>query len=215
MPVYQLAHAGIPFTIIQRDRLARGITKIHHDVTNAPEPFVRIVFEALPFGNIYTAGEIAPSIVLSGNIRAGRSEVMRQQIVERCYALIRDVTGAAPNQIVVAVNELPSSWLMEAGFFLPEPTDQAEAVWIAQLQAAYPGDFDDWGGDGAHPEIDTDGTEDEAGRLARLRHLTERYVTVARGQGHDVRAMIGQLAELLGPDRSTDASASDQLTSRN
>jgi phenylpyruvate tautomerase PptA (4-oxalocrotonate tautomerase family) len=197
MPVYQVAHAGIPFTLMQRDRIARGITRIHHDVTHAPEPFVRVVFEPMPYGNIYTAGEIDTSIVLFGNVRAGRSEVQRRQLVEQCYALLREVTGADPGQIVVGLNELPSTWLMEAGFFMPEATDEAESAWIARLQDAYPGRYDEWGGEGKHPEVASD---DEATRLERLRHLTERYLTVARGQGHDVRSLLGQLTELVGDD---------------
>lgn len=201
MPVYQVAHAGIPFTLMQRDKIARGITRIHHDVTNAPEPFVRVVFEPMPFGNIYTAGEVDASIVLLGNVRAGRSEVQRQQLVERCYALLREVTGADPTQIVIGLNELPSTWLMEAGFFMPEPTDEAESAWIARLQSAYPGKFDGWGGAGQHPEVAAD--DDEATRLERLRHLAERYLTVARGQGHDVRTLLGQLTELVTDNGSS------------
>jgi phenylpyruvate tautomerase PptA (4-oxalocrotonate tautomerase family) len=197
MPVYQVAHAGIPFTLMQRDRIARGITTIHHEVTNAPEPFVRVVFQPMPFGNIYTAGEVEASIVVSCGVRAGRSEVARRQLVERCYALVREVTGARPSQIVVALNELPSTWLMEAGFFMPEPTDEAESAWIAQLQDAYPGEFDEWGEEGKHPEVTAD---DEGTRVERLRHLAERYLTVARGQGHDVRSLIGQLTELVSED---------------
>lgn len=200
MPVYQVAHAGIPFTLMQRDRIAQGITRIHHDVTNAPEPFVRVVFEPMPFGNIYTAGEVGSSIVLFGNVRSGRSEVQRRQLVERCYALLREVTGAHPSQIVVGLNELPSTWLMEAGFFMPEATDEAESAWIAQLQDAYPGQFDEWGGEGKHPEV---ASADEATRRERLRHLAERYLTVARGQGHDVRSLIGQLTELVGDGGSS------------
>jgi phenylpyruvate tautomerase PptA (4-oxalocrotonate tautomerase family) len=196
MPVYQVAHAGIPFTLLQRDAIARGITRIHHEVTNAPEPFVRVAFQPMPFGNIYTAGEVEGSIVVFGNVRAGRSELQRRQLVQGCYDVVREASGAHPSQIVVGLNELPSSWLMEAGFFMPEPTDEAESAWIAGLQETFPGQFDAWGGGGKHPEIVTT-VDDEATRLEQLRHLSERYLTIARGQGHDVRTLLGQLTELV------------------
>lgn len=203
MPVYQLGHAGVPLSILQRDRLAKGITTIHHDETNAPEPFVRVIFEPLPYGAIYTAGEIAPSVLVSGLIRAGRSEVIRQRLVRRIYDLVSEVTKCPPDQIGVEVHELPSSWLMEAGFFLPEPTDEAETAWIKQLQETYPGQFDGWGGEGQHPAL---ATVDDETRLAQLRHLAQRYLEVGKGQGHDVRAMLGQLGELVKSDPATSTS---------
>ncbi|MBM9466671.1 tautomerase family protein [Nakamurella leprariae] len=206
MPIYQVAHCGLPLTVTQRDRLARGITRIHHDVTNAPEPFVRIVFQPVPFGLMYTAGELAPSIIVHGSIRDGRSEVARQQIVQRCYDLVVDVTSAAPNQVVVSIDEVPYSWIMEAGYFMPPANDTAEGAWIAQLQAAYPGDFDDWGSGGKAPEMD--GDRDDQSRLQRLRRLTDRYVTLARGQGQDVRSLFGQLIDQLGPEPATEPAGS-------
>lgn len=195
MPVYQVVHSGIPFTLTQRDRLARGMTKIHHDVTNAPEPFVRIVFQPAPFGTIYTAGEIAPSIVVNGNIRDGRSQAARQEIIQRIYDLVIDVTDATPSQIVVALHEVPNTWIMEAGYFMPAANDADEDAWIATLQRAYPGEFDEWGSGGKAPSLETD--EDEQTRLQRLRALTERYAMIARRNGHDVKSLLGQLADQL------------------
>lgn len=195
MPVYQVAHSGLPLTLTQRDRLARGITKIHHDVTNAPEPFVRIVFQPIPFGLLYTAGEIAPSIIVAGNIRDGRSEASRQQIIQRCYDLVTEVTDAMPSQIVVTVDEVPYSWIMEAGYFMPPANDAAEDAWIAQLQRAYPGEFDEWGASGKAPALETEA--DDQSRLQRIRQLTERYAMIARRNGHDVKTLLGQMAEQM------------------
>jgi hypothetical protein len=67
---------------------------------------------------------------------------------------------------------------MKAGF-MPEPTEEAEAAWIAQLQHANPGG-PDGGVDGEHPEITT--SDDESTRRAHLRHLTQRYLEVAVGR---------------------------------
>lgn len=92
VPVYQFAHSGVPLGRAERDRLARGITEIHHSETNAPEPFVRVVFEPMPLGTVYTAGEVSPSVLLNCGIRAGRSGAIRRRIIHRCYDLVSEVT---------------------------------------------------------------------------------------------------------------------------
>lgn len=155
MPIYQFTHSGAPVNAGERERLAKGITAIHHSETNAPEPFVRVIFTPLPLGTIYTAGEVSPSVLLSCGIRAGRSDATRRRILQRCYDLVAEVTKLPPDQIFVIAQEEPSSWIMEAGMFLPEPTDEAEAAWIEKLQETYPGKYDDWtptGEKGSKPE---------------------------------------------------------------
>lgn len=195
MPIYQVVHSGLPLTLTQRDRLARGITAIHHDATNAPEPFIRVAFQPVPFGLLYTAGDLAPSLIVAGHIRDGRSEAVRQEIVRRIYGLAAEVTEATPSQIVVSVDEVPAGWIMEAGYFMPPANDEAENAWIAQLQQAYPGEFDAWGGGGKAPDLDAD--VDDSTRMRRLRQLTERYMMIARRNGHDVRSLFGQLTDQL------------------
>lgn len=74
MPGYQFVHSGVPLELAERDRLARGITEIHHSETNAPEPFIRVGFEPLPLGTVYTGGEVSPSVLLNCGIRSGRSD---------------------------------------------------------------------------------------------------------------------------------------------
>lgn len=171
MPVYQLIHSGIPLSPENRRDLAQGITAIHHDETNAPEPFIRVVFTPLPLGSIYMAGEVAPSVLLNCGIRAGRSHATRQRIITRCYDLLSKVTQAPPDQLFVVVTEGPSEWIMEAGYFLPEPTDEAEAAWIKQLQDTFPGKYDGWG-TGQHPG----GNNERHARAAHRRELAKEEV---------------------------------------
>lgn len=144
MPIYQVVTSGIELTKEQRDTLARQFTEAHHEVTQAPEPFIRVVFQPMPLGLMYTAGAIEPSFILDAGCRAGRSEITRRDLMDRLYAIVRDVTDLPPDQIFVAVTDTPSSWLMEAGLVLPEPTRDAEAAWMKELQAMFPGKYDDY-----------------------------------------------------------------------
>ena len=144
MPVYQVVTSGVELTKEQRDTLAKRFTATHHEVTQAPEPFVRIVFQPMPLGLMYTAGEIAPSVVLHAGCRGGRSDATRSELLRRLYDVLHEVTDLPPDQIVVAISDTPSSWLMEAGMVMPEPIPAAEAAWIAELQRRFPGKYDDW-----------------------------------------------------------------------
>jgi hypothetical protein len=89
LPIYQYVHSGAPLSILERDRLAEEIVRIHHSVTNAPEPFVRVAFQVVPLGMIYAAGETAPSVILKCQICAERTLALGQEILRSGYELIK------------------------------------------------------------------------------------------------------------------------------
>ena len=142
MPIYQVVTSGVELTKEQRQELATRFTQVHHQVTNAPEPFIRVVFQPMPLGLMYTAGKVEPSFVLAAGCRAGRSEITRNELIHKLYAVIRDVTDLPPDQVFVAATDTPSSWLMEAGLILPDPIPEAEAEWMDKLRAMFPGRYD-------------------------------------------------------------------------
>ncbi|MCD2191956.1 tautomerase family protein [Actinomycetospora endophytica] len=141
MPVYQVVTSGVELTEEQRDALATRFTDTHHEVTGAPDPFVRIVFQPLPLGLMYTAGRVEPSLILSAGCRGGRSEQTRHELMTKLYEVIQDVVGLPADQVVVVVSDTPSSWIIEAGMVLPEPTHDAEALWMKKLDEMFPGKY--------------------------------------------------------------------------
>jgi phenylpyruvate tautomerase PptA (4-oxalocrotonate tautomerase family) len=144
MPVYQIVTSGVDLSQEQRDALATRITQTHHDVTGAPDPFIRVAFQPMPLGTMYTAGTIEPSLALAGNCRAGRSDQTRHELLHQLYEVVQDVVDLPPDQVLVAITETPSSWLMEGGLELPEPTHDAEAAWMKQLSEMFPGKYAQW-----------------------------------------------------------------------
>jgi phenylpyruvate tautomerase PptA (4-oxalocrotonate tautomerase family) len=141
MPVYNCVTAGIDLTDDQRQRIATGVTTIHHDETQAPEPFIRVAFTPLPMGLMYTAGKVEPSIIIDGGIRYGRGEAVRRRIMDRLHRLAVDVTGVPEDQVLIVVSDTPNAWAMEAGIVMPEPTPEAEAAWFHALEAKLPERF--------------------------------------------------------------------------
>ena len=199
MPIYQYVHSGAPLTMLERDQIAKGILHIHHSVTNAPEPFVRVVFQAVPIGMIYTAGEIAPSVILNCQIRAGRTQEQRQELLTRCYELVAGITKLAPDQIVINIGETPGPDIMEAGLILPHPNDEAEAEWIDKLQSTYPGQYDDWGIDGKRP---ADPEPSATSRTAELSKLVHEVVEMVKREAPDAPRLLDPLRQLIRKETS-------------
>jgi phenylpyruvate tautomerase PptA (4-oxalocrotonate tautomerase family) len=113
VPVYQVATSGVELGREQRDTLAKRFDETHHEVTRPPEPPVRIVFQPMPLGLIYTAGEITPSFVLVASCRS-RGEDERQELMGRLDTVIREVTGLPDDQITVIVAGTPPPYDREA-----------------------------------------------------------------------------------------------------
>ena len=144
MPIYQVVTGGLELSGGQRDALAKRFTEVHHRVTDAPEPFIRVIFQPLPPGLMYTAGEVAPSFILLAGCRGGRTDDTRLELMKELHAVIRTVTNVPEDQIVVVVSDTPANWVMEAGLVLPETDHEAETAWMKDLQAKFPGKYDNY-----------------------------------------------------------------------
>ena len=110
-------------------RIAKDITDIHCEVTGAPPTFVHAFFfeEAphVPMGD--------SSAVLFGQIRAGRTDEQKAEMIERMSESIHAHAGIPRSEIVATTSDTPASWVMEGGDLLPEPGDEAE--WLAAHEA--------------------------------------------------------------------------------
>ena len=109
--------------------IARDITDIHCDVTGAPPTFVHAFFfeEAphVPLGD--------SKALLFGQIRAGRTERQKAEMLERMSESIHIHTGIARADIAASTTDTPASWVMEGGDLLPEPGE--EESWLAAHEA--------------------------------------------------------------------------------
>lgn len=144
MPVYQVVTSGVDLTEEQRTALATRFTRTHHETTGAPDPFVRIVFQPMPLGLMYTAGKVEPSLILMAGCRGGRSEQTRHELMNKLYEVIQDVVDLPADQVVLAVTDTPSSWIIEAGMVLPEPVHDAEVLWMKKLDEMFPGKYEQY-----------------------------------------------------------------------
>ena len=114
-------------------RIAKDITDIHCEVTGAPPTFVHaFFFEEAPHVPI---GE--SKALLFGQIRAGRTNEQKAEMIERMSESIHKHTGIARADIAASTTDTPASWVMEGGDLLPEPGK--EAAWLAAHEAKLAG----------------------------------------------------------------------------
>jgi hypothetical protein len=83
---------------------------------------VHIVFQEYAAGNGFTAGEVAATAALTLLIRTGRSAEYKRGLLKRLWDLLQ--TGAADDQIVLGIQEVPPSQAMEMGKIMPDVEGQ-------------------------------------------------------------------------------------------
>lgn len=133
MPTYVVMAPAGRLSAERKAEVAAAVTTAHSELTGAAAYFAQVVFtEVLP-GNHFIAG--APlrtdSIFVSGQIRAGRSERVKADLLRRIVGSVADIVGVSAGQVWVYLTELPAGQMVEFGRILPEPGD--EAAWVAAL----------------------------------------------------------------------------------
>ncbi|MFE9320650.1 tautomerase family protein [Nocardia sp. NPDC052278] len=130
MPLYQVLVPARSLAEDHRAELAEAITAIHTSVTGAPRGFVNVVFVEYEPSAFFTAGKPNTVSVISGNIRAGRDRTSRAELLTRLSAAWTAITGQDARSLLLGLNEMDPTSIMEAGLIMPAPGEEAE--WIEQ-----------------------------------------------------------------------------------
>ena len=123
MPVYRCSAPVGSVPAEARTRIAREFTRIHSRLTGAPPSFVHVHFV-----DVDQAIGDGLAFEIHGTVRAGRSGRITSQLVEQLTAAFSRIADVAPGAVVVRVDEIAASWIMEGGEVAPEPG--AEAQWL-------------------------------------------------------------------------------------
>ena len=100
-------------------RLAGEITRIHAEVMKVPKNFVHVIFLSYDSHSGYSAGEEAPTAALTCVLRSGHSEQEKTDLLKQLWSLFQELTSIATDQLVISLQELPSSNAMEMGQIMP------------------------------------------------------------------------------------------------
>ena len=136
MPTYVCAAAAGRMTSDQKAEIARRITAIHHEETGAPRYLVQVIFTDVAPGSHYIAGRPAPAdqIWVRADIRDGRTDEQKRQMLHRIMQDVGKASGAAAETVWVYLDDIPAENSAEYDRVLPPPG--SEDAWFATLPDA-------------------------------------------------------------------------------
>jgi phenylpyruvate tautomerase PptA (4-oxalocrotonate tautomerase family) len=120
MPLYTVTTQAGVLSGKAKAQLAGELTAFHSEYAGVPKNWVHIVFQEYAAGNGFTAGEVAATAALTLLIRTGRSAEYKRGMLKRLWELLQGATGAPDDQIVLGIQEVPSSQAMEMGQIMPD-----------------------------------------------------------------------------------------------
>ena len=126
MPLYRCSVSPGVTSYEQRSRIAKEVTRIHCEITDALAIFVHTFFAEDNDGKL-PPGKRA---FLLGSIRAGRSPEQKQRLSSDMTSALAGILGIPAAEVAVVTVDVPARWVMEGGDILPEPGE--EAAWLAR-----------------------------------------------------------------------------------
>lgn len=138
MPVYTVTTLMGLLDLAQKEHLAAGLTAIHREETGAPDPLIHVVFFPYPKGSVWTSSQPSAPVIVSASIRTGRPEAVRERLLHRISALMRDVIDVPERDVLVCLSDIPPQWAMAAGMVAPVAEPAAEAAWVAEFDRRFP-----------------------------------------------------------------------------
>ena len=133
MPTYTVTNSNFNLSSKQQKYLAEGITKVHNVVTGANTYFAQVIFNKTKKDNHFMGGKKVkePSLFLLGQIRAGRSKVLKDKLISHLKDILVKKSKLDETQIWVYITDLPPSQMIEYGAVLPE--SGKEKQWFRNL----------------------------------------------------------------------------------
>jgi phenylpyruvate tautomerase PptA (4-oxalocrotonate tautomerase family) len=132
MPFYQCLVPAGSLSGDTRAELAEAITDIHSTVTGAPRGFVNVVFLEYEPGTYFTAGKPNTCSAINGTIRAGRDRETRGRLLTELSQAWLSITGQDARSLLIGLNDIDPTSIMEAGLIMPAPGEEAE--WLERNQ---------------------------------------------------------------------------------
>ena len=115
MPLYTAITQEGTVSVETKEKIAEEITRIHTSVMKVPKNFVRVVFLSYPKGSGFTGGSEAPTAALNCVLRSGHTTEDKTDMLKQLWAMFQGLTGIATDQLVLSLQEIPSSNAMEMG----------------------------------------------------------------------------------------------------
>lgn len=130
MPVYTCTTAESTLSADTKAKLAAEITRVHSMINHVPGTYVNVVFHELARDNVFTDGQPAQPLLISGWVRTGHPAAQSSQLVAEVAAAASRVTGIPAKRVLVVIENSPAHFAIEGGRVLPEPGE--EEAWLRE-----------------------------------------------------------------------------------
>jgi phenylpyruvate tautomerase PptA (4-oxalocrotonate tautomerase family) len=115
MPLYTVITQEGTVSSETKAMMAHEITRIHAGVMKVPTDFVRVVFLSYPKGSGFTGGREAPTAALNCVLRSGHTVEDKTAMLTQLLAMFQNLTAITTDQLVLSLQEIPSSNAVEMG----------------------------------------------------------------------------------------------------
>jgi phenylpyruvate tautomerase PptA (4-oxalocrotonate tautomerase family) len=120
MPLYTITTQAGVLDSAAKASFAEKLTAFHATYAAVPRNWVHVVFHEYPSGSGFTAGKSSPTAALTLLIRTGRTAEYKREMLKQLWSLVQSATGAPDEEIVLGIQEVPSSQAMEMGQIMPD-----------------------------------------------------------------------------------------------
>ena len=133
MPTYTVINSNLKLNKKKKEKIAKGITKIHNLITGANKYFAQVIFNKTKDRDHFMGGKKIkePQIFLHGQIRAGRADNIKKKLILNLRDILIKESKLDKTQVWVYIVDLLPSQMIEYGEVLPKSGGEKE--WFKNL----------------------------------------------------------------------------------
>ena len=129
MPIYTCTVAESTLSVDIKRELAGEIARIHSSINHVPSTYVNVAFHELSADSLYTDGEPAKPVLVSGWVREGHQDAETTHLATEIATAVTRITAVPAERVLVVIQSSPARFAVEGGRVLPEPGH--EQSWLA------------------------------------------------------------------------------------
>ena len=129
MPIYTCTITESTVSADTKRELAGEIARIHSSITHVPSTYVNVAFHELSADGLYTDGEPARPVLVSGWVREGHRDTETTRLATEIATAVTRITAIPAERVLVVIQSSPARFAVEGGRLLPEPGQ--EQTWLA------------------------------------------------------------------------------------
>jgi phenylpyruvate tautomerase PptA (4-oxalocrotonate tautomerase family) len=129
MPIYTCIIAESTLSADTKRLLAGEIAHIHSSLNHVPSTYVNVAFHELAADGLYTDGEPAKPVLVTGWVREGHQDEETTRLATEIATAVTRITAIPAERVLVVIQSSPARFAVEGGRVLPEAGQ--EQTWLA------------------------------------------------------------------------------------